>query len=114
MKVAIIGSREVGKIDFAQELERLINLQQGDIVISGGAKGIDSFAAQYAKEKGFRLIEIRPDFEKNGRSATFIRNRTIVDNADMVIAFWDGASKGTKYTIDYAKRNDVKTLIVTI
>jgi nucleoside 2-deoxyribosyltransferase len=27
-----------------------------------------------------------------------------VDNADMVLAFWDGSSHGTKYTIDYAKR----------
>ena len=38
----------------------------------------------------------------------------IVNNADMVVAFWNGTSKGTKYTIDYANRKGVATLIVTI
>ncbi len=114
MKIAIIGSREQGNINFAQELERRINIDASDTIISGGAKGIDSLAAQYARQHGLELIEFRPDYAKNWRGATFIRNREIVDNADMVVAFWNGTSKGTKYTIDYANKKGVTTLIITI
>lgn len=114
MKIAIVGSREPGNINFARELEKRINIQSGDTIVSGGAKGIDSLAAEYATAHGLALVEIRPDYAKNGRGATFIRNREIVDNADMVVAFWNGTSKGTKYTIDYANKKGVTTLIITI
>lgn len=114
MKIAIVGSREPGNINFAKELEKRINIQSGDTIISGGAKGIDSLAAEYATAHGLALVEIRPNYTKNGRGATFIRNREIVDNADMVVAFWNGTSKGTKYTIDYANKKGVTTLIITI
>ena len=114
MKIAIIGSREPGNINFAQELESRINIDANDTIISGGARGIDSLAAQYARQHGLELIDFRPDYAKNGRGATFIRNREIVDNADMVVAFWNGTSKGTKYTIDYANKKGVTTLIITI
>jgi|Cm1ome_4_1110797.scaffolds.fasta_scaffold00136_25 hypothetical protein len=114
MKIAIVGSREPGNINFAKELEKRINIQSGDTIISGGAKGIDSLAAEYATAHGLELVEIRPNYAKNGRGATFIRNREIVDNADMVVAFWNGTSKGTKYTIDYANKKGVTTLIITI
>lgn len=114
MKIAIVGSREPGNINFAKELEKRINIQSGDTIISGGAKGIDSLAAEYATAHGLALVEIRPNYAKNGRGATFIRNREIVDNADMVVAFWNGTSKGTKYTIDYANKKGVTTLIITI
>lgn len=114
MKIAIVGSREPGNNNFAKELEKRINIQSGDTIISGGAKGIDSLAAEYATAHGLALVEIRPDYAKNGRGATFIRNREIVDNADMVVAFWNGTSKGTKYTIDYANKKGVTTLIIAI
>lgn len=114
MKIAIVGSREPGNINFAKELEKRINIQSGDTIISGGAKGIDSLAAEYATAHRLALVEIRPDYAKNGRGATFIRNREIVDNADMVVAFWNGTSKGTKYTIDYANKKGVTTLIIAI
>lgn len=114
MKIAIVGSREPGNINFAKELEKRINIQSGDTIISGGAKGIDSLAAEYATAHGLALVEIRPDYAKNGRGATFIRNREIVDNADMVVAFWNGTSKGTRYTIDYANKKGVTTLIIAI
>lgn len=51
MKIAIIGSRECEKIDFAGNLEAVLNVSENDTIISGGAKGIDTLAANYAKEK---------------------------------------------------------------
>lgn len=114
MRIAIIGSRNLGNINLAQELDKRITFKDGDIIISGGARGIDSLAAKYAAEHGLGLIEHLPDYQNNGRCATFIRNRKIVDSADFVIAFWDGASRGTKYTIDYARRKGVESLIVYV
>lgn len=114
MKIAIIGSRNPGNINFAQELERHVDFSDGDFIVSGGARGIDTLAAQYANDNDLGLIECLPDYEKHGRGATFIRNRQIVESSDIVVAFWNGISKGTKYTIDYAKKKGVTTIIIKI
>ena len=99
MNIAIVGSRNAGNINLAQELEKRINIMEGDAIVSGGARGIDTLAASYAKET---------------MASTFIRNRAIVEAADMVVAFWDGESRGTKYSIDYANKIGRTTLIVSI
>ena len=114
MKIAIIGSRECSNIDFAGNLEAVLNVFKDDTIISGGAKGIDTLVANYAKEKKINLIEFLPDYKKNGRAATFIRNREIVDNSNVVVAFWNGNSKGTKYTLDYARKKDKRIIVVSI
>lgn len=114
MKIAIIGSRECSNIDFAGNLEAVLNVSKDDTIISGGAKGIDTLAANYAKENNLNLIEFLPDYKKNGRAATFIRNREIVDNSTIVVAFWNGNSKGTKYTLDYARKKDKRIIVISI
>lgn len=114
MKIAIIGSRECGNINFEELLEKHLNVIANDTIISGGARGIDTLAAQYAKKHGVKLLEFRPDYTTFGRSATFVRNRMIVDVADVVIAFWNGSSRGTKYTIEYAKKKYVPMVIIRI
>lgn len=114
MKIAIIGSRECSNIDFVGNLEAVLNVSKDDTIISGGAKGIDTLAANYAKEKKISLIEFLPDYKKNGRAATFIRNREIVDNSNVVVAFWNGNSKGTKYTLDYARKKEKRIIVVSI
>lgn len=113
MKMAVIGSRTTGTVDFAGSLDKLVGLmnQKPTEVISGGAKGYDTLAAQWAQARHLRLTEYKPDYERNGRGAPFIRNRRMVDEADLVVAFWDGHSRGTKYTIDYAIKQD-KTIVI--
>lgn len=68
-------------------------------IVSGGACGIDSCAKQYALMKGLRLTEILPEYEKYGRCAPLKRNDLIIEYSDMVIAFWNGKSRGTGYVI---------------
>ena len=114
MKIAIIGSRETGNINFEQELKNRLLVFASDTIISGGARGIDTLAAQYAREHGMKLLEFRPDYTTFGRGATFVRNRLIVDMADVVVAFWNGTSRGTKYTIDYAKKKYVPIILIRI
>ena len=95
MKTAIIGSRNITNID----LSRFI--PDGTMeIISGGAKGIDTLAKEYALENGLKLAEFLPEYERYGKGAPLKRNITIIENADIVLAFWDGKSRGTKFVID--------------
>lgn len=74
------------------------------VVISGGAQGADSWAAEFAQERGIHTVEIRPNWKKYGRGAGFKRNKEIVLASDDVVAFWDGQSRGTLDTIRKAHK----------
>ena len=98
MKLAIIGSRTCPPIDIEQHLKYI-----PDTIVSGGAKGVDTYAKEFAEKHNLKLMEFLPDYKKYGRSAPLVRNKLIVDECDCVLAFWDGKSRGSKFTIDYAK-----------
>ena len=112
MRLAIVGSRKIKDIDL-REFLRDMN-EQPDVIISGGANGIDTLAAEYAVKNGIELIVIRPDYDKYGRAATHIRNRQIVEQSDAVLALWDGESRGTLSTINSAKRLRKEIKVVKI
>ena len=78
-----------------------------DEIVSGGARGVDTSARKYAKEKGIKLTEFLPEYEKYGRSAPLKRNITIIEYADAVLAFWDGQSRGTKFVIDHCRKRNI-------
>ena len=103
MKVAIIGSRNLTNVNISKYIPKEVTE-----IISGGARGIDTLAERYADEKGIQKTIIKPEYEKYGRVAPLRRNKTIVELADIIIAFWDGKSRGTKFTIDYAKKVNKK------
>lgn len=107
MRVAIIGSRTLQVNDLEDYLP-----DDATTIISGGAKGIDQCAAKYAKEHGMKLIEYYPDYARYGRSAPLQRNKRIVEACDMVLAFWDKNSKGTKFTIDYATKMGKRVCLI--
>lgn len=70
-----------------------------DKIISGGAKGIDTSARNYALENHIGIIEILPEYELYGRYAPLKRNDWIIKLCDMVYIFWDGKSHGSDYVI---------------
>lgn len=98
MKIAIIGSRGITVNDIESYVSR------DDEIVSGGAKGVDSSAREYARENGLKLTEFLPHYERYGRAAPIKRNQEIVNYADKIIAFWDGSSKGTLSVIKYAEK----------
>ena len=106
MKVAIIGSRNLTVSNFGEYLPD--NLTE---IVTGGAKGIDACAENYAKQNGIKLTVFKPEYEKYGRGAPLKRNIQIIDYSDLVIAFWDGNSRGTKYVIDNCKKKNRKIKI---
>lgn len=104
MKIAIVGSRTRGSEQDYQHLRELMDQFPATAIVSGGAVGADSLGARYAREKKLHLILHLPDWKRHGKSAGFIRNRAIVEDAQYVVALWDGKSKGTANTIEWARK----------
>lgn len=92
-------------------LDVLKKLTPGLTLISGGAKGPDSWAADAAKKYHHSMVEILPNWKKYGKGAGFKRNKEIVDAANDVIAFWDLESNGTWHTIKQAAKAEKPFMI---
>lgn len=123
MNVAVIGSRDFE--DYIL-LEKVLNGFDIHLITSGGARGADSLAEKYAKNKGIdvSIIEAKWDdfsepcvvkYNRYGKKyntlAGFKRNQEIIKDVDLVIAFWDGQSPGTRDSIKKAEQLE-KTVIV--
>lgn len=108
MKTAIIGSRAL----IVEALEKYLPKGTTEIV-SGGAKGIDTCAKQFAIKQNIPFTEFLPQYSLYGRNAPLVRNALIAEYSDIIIAFWDQCSKGTAYTVKYAESIG-KTVLVYI
>lgn len=97
----IVGSRGFRDYTFMKETLKWFKFKA---IVSGGANGADSLAERFAKENKIQIEVIKPEWDRLGKSAAFIRNEQIVRKSDEIIAFWDGISRGTKNTIDKAEQ----------
>lgn len=100
MKVAIVGSRDFPRLMLV--VEYVHGLPPDTVVVSGGAYGVDMVAAREADKAGLVVVEYKADWETHGKGAGMIRNTLIVEQADVVVAFWDGESRGTLDTMKKA------------
>lgn len=114
MVVLVCGSR----IDKTEEPKRYataewaIDIALSSIpvtfIVSGGAKGPDTIAENWAKRNDVPVSVFLPDWKGLGRRAGIVRNDQMLDTKpDLVLAFWDGQSKGTKHTIDQARKRGI-------
>lgn len=102
MKVLICGSRAINDPTAVLQAIEKSGIRPTHI-ISGGARGVDRLAEEYAASSGIRFTEYLADWDKYGKRSGFIRNCVMIGTADAVIVVWDGESKGTKHSIEYAK-----------
>lgn len=120
MRIAIIGSRSITDPEIVfTAIDRFVKDQcvGKPVIISGGAKGIDELAKKWAGVQGLDFIEFLPyhlvdkgvDFSPK---YFFARNRQIIQNADKVLAIWDGESTGTLHSIRYAQKIGVPVMII--
>ena len=110
MKVAIIGSRDIKNITIEDYIPKEITM-----LVSGGARGSDALAEKWANKNNIPKLIIKPSYKRYGsKFAPIMRNKTIVENSDMVVAIWDGKSKGTNFTIEYAKIMNKPVKVYTI
>jgi len=101
VRVAIVGSRrysEPGRVT-----EYVNALPPKASIITGSASGVDAAATKAARAKGIPVHVIPASFEELANaSMSAARNQRLVDSCDVLVAFWDGTSKGTRATIDRA------------
>ncbi len=116
MRLAIVGTRKPSVT--YQEWEKLlldkINPDDIQTVISGGAKGVDSYAKLFAARHHKPYMEFLPQYASYGRSATLKRNTQIVEDASIVIAFPSVDSKGTNHSIREAHCLGRQVIVVNI
>ena len=114
-RLIIAGGREFSDYPLlAQNVEAFVNeLDDPEIeIVCGCARGADSLGEEYGKSKGYKINYYKPNWDLYGRSAGMIRNNQMAQNADGLVAFWDGSSKGTKNMIDLARRRGLKVKVV--
>ena len=108
-RIIICGSRDFDNKPLCFDtLDKILPLYGETEIISGHAKGADIFGEEYAQMHSIKLSVFKPDWAKYGRGAGPIRNREMLKYASgrtpVIIAFWDGKSKGTKNMIDQANK----------
>lgn len=116
MIVAVIGSRSFNNFEvLEQTLNNIHQIQSIDLIVSGGARGADTLAEQYASKYGIETLIIYPDYEQYpSYAAPMIRNSDIIQESDHVVAFWDYKSPGTKDAISKARKLHKKVTIIDI
>ena len=100
-RIAVVGSREYPNLEAVRQFVR--EQERTTVIISGGARGVDTAAVEEARRLGMPYEVHLPDWQAHGRKAGILRNHQIVKSADEVVAFWDGQSRGTQSTIQEAK-----------
>lgn len=118
MKILVVGSRNFSNYALLkQTLNKIININDDNEIISGGARGADALAKQYAIENSIKFKEFPADWNQHGKSAGYIRNNQMheyIANFEnrICIAFWDGLSKGTQHSFQLAEKykNPIKII----
>ncbi len=125
LRVIIAGKRDFN--DFGRLCRYCDNIlkvykKSFDIItiISGNALGTDRMGEEYAKLRGYNLMIFPAEWFKYGRRAGIIRNAQMADYATsngvegILIAFWNGLSKGTGNMIEQAQNKHMDVFIDTI
>lgn len=126
LRVVIAGSREFD--DFPMLASKCTDIlssianTNNDIdkvrIVSGTARGADQLGEQYAKLVGYELSRFPADWNGLGKRAGYVRNAEMAkfavedDNYGVLVAFWDGKSRGTKHMIDLANKHGLEVHII--
>lgn len=105
--VCVCGSRSIDILN----ISRYIRPSSPGKIVSGGANGVDLIAEKWAKNHNIDFVAYLPNYKLFGKKAPLERDKDMVDFSDVVIAFWDGKSFGTAYTIRYAIKMNKKVFV---
>jgi len=101
VRVAIVGSRHFADPDRVTDYVK--GLPAGSSIITGSASGVDAAATRAARTRGLNVQVMPASFDELAdASRSAARNQRLVDACDVLVAFWDGASKGTRSTVERA------------
>lgn len=115
MKLAVVGTRTFNDYKkLEQKIAELAVFHDIERIVTGDAPGADALALRWAKKNGYPFTKYVADWNQFGKAAGPMRNQIIVNNADMLLAFWDGVSTGTADSIKKAKKKGIKVEIMRI
>ena len=99
--VIVAGSRSFNDYTLlAAKLDKvLVNKMPDVVIVSGGARGADTLAIEYAQRHGLKCDVMPADWNRHGKRAGFMRNADMANHADALVAFWDGQSRGTAHMV---------------
>jgi predicted Rossmann fold nucleotide-binding protein DprA/Smf involved in DNA uptake len=101
LRVAIVGSRHFSEPDRVTEYVNLLPARA--LIVTGSASGVDAAATKAARAKGIPVQVMPASLEEiSDASKAAARNQRLIDACDVLVAFWDGSSKGTRATVDRA------------
>ena len=101
MRVAIVGSRRFSNPE--RVTDYVNSLPTRASIITGSASGVDAAATKAARARGIAIQVLPASFDEVAdASKSAARNQRLVDACDVLVAFWDGESKGTRATVDRA------------
>ena len=115
MTILVCGSRTwTDPARIVRELRSRTENTVGTRIIHGNAIGADQLAGDAARQLGLSVRAYPAEWERYGKSAGYRRNTQMLDESpDLVLAFWDGQSKGTAHTIAEARRRGIPIHVVT-
>lgn len=114
-RVIIAGTRtfndyELLKAYCDKKLSRM-RIDHEIVIVSGHAKGADMLGERYAQDRGYATQLYPAYWDEYGKSAGIRRNVKMAENADALIAFWDGKSSGTKHMIAEARKRGLMVAV---
>ena len=108
LKIAVGGCRYFEDYNVLQSyLDDLLSKTPDEniVVISGHCRGADMLAERYADQRGYGKRIINADWRRYGRAAGVRRNAEMVNEADVIVAFWDDKSRGTASLIKFTEKS---------
>ena len=123
LRIIIAGSRDFNDYELLKKsaieiITKKTMLPDLTRIVSGGARGADTLGERFANEMGLEISRFIPDWDGLGKRAGYVRNAEMAkfavedDNDGMLIAFWDGQSRGTKHMIDLANKYGLEVHVV--
>ena len=110
MRVIVAGSRSITDPHYVRKAIRLSGFEVS-LVVCGEANGVDKLGADWARQCSVSVASYPADWKTHGYAAGFKRNRQMADNADALIAIWDGRSRGTEDMIQVAKAKGLRVFV---
>lgn len=110
MKTIIAGSRDGVSL---KDVEKAVAECGWKItgVVCGCARGADTAGETIGIRMNVPIYKYPADWNKYGRAAGLIRNTQMAENAEALIAVWDGRSRGTQNMIRTAKAKGLKVFV---
>lgn len=112
-RVIIAGGRDFDDYDLVvSTMDKLLqNITEPITIVCGMARGADTLGERYAISKGYEVARFPADWGKFGKAAGYKRNEQMAQNADALVAFWDGRSRGTKHMIDLTHKYNLRVRV---